>query len=185
MIKEICNCQKCNLCFNQRPLLDYENMKKHCQVFWVGLSAKRISDIELPLSPETNTGMIIRKIEESFNDVTFYKTNLVKCLPLTEHQKLRYPNEHEINCCFGHLLNEIHIISPKIIFLLGEKVYLTVEKRMEVKFDKWNGYEYSYKEIDGIYYIPLHHPSYIYVYKKKEIDNYICGVRKMIEHVLQ
>ena len=61
MIEQIRKCQKCGLCFNQKPLLDVE---KECQVFWVGLSAKRMrSDKELPLSPETNTGMLIQKIE--------------------------------------------------------------------------------------------------------------------------
>ena len=54
MIEQIRRCQKCGLCFNQKPLLDTE---KECQVFWVGLSAKKMeSDEEVPLSPETNTG---------------------------------------------------------------------------------------------------------------------------------
>ena len=38
MIEQIRRCQKCGLCFNQKPLLDTE---KECQVFWVGLSAKK------------------------------------------------------------------------------------------------------------------------------------------------
>ena len=53
MIEQIRRCQKCGLCFNQKPLLDVE---KECQVFWVGLSAKKKkSNKEIPLSPETNT----------------------------------------------------------------------------------------------------------------------------------
>lgn len=82
MIKQIRDCQKCGLCINQKPLLDTE---KQCQVFWVGLSAKKaITNTEIPLSPETNTGMVIQKIENSCCNVVTYKTNLVKCLPLTE-----------------------------------------------------------------------------------------------------
>ena len=85
MIEQIRRCQKCGLCFNQKPLLDVE---KECQVFWVGLSAKKKkSNKEIPLSPETNTGMVIQRIEEVCGEVTTYKTNLVKCLPLTEEQK--------------------------------------------------------------------------------------------------
>lgn len=92
MIEQIRRCQKCGLCFNQKPLLDVE---KECQVFWVGLSAKKKkSNKEIPLSPETNTGMVIQRIEEVCGEVTTYKTNLVKCLPLTEEQKLRYPNTY-------------------------------------------------------------------------------------------
>lgn len=119
MIEQIRKCQKCSLCFNQKPLLDLE---KDCQVFWVGLSAKKIKSYqETPLSSETNTGMLIHKIEKLCENVSFYKTNLVKCLPLTEQKKLRYPNRKEINCCFEHLVNEINTMSPKIVFLLGEK----------------------------------------------------------------
>lgn len=84
MIEQIYKCQKCSLCFNQKPLLDLE---KDCQVFWVGLSAKKIkSHQETPLSSETNTGMLIHKIEKLCENVSFYKTNLVKCLPLTEQK---------------------------------------------------------------------------------------------------
>lgn len=182
MVEQIRKCQKCDLCFNQKPLLDVE---KKCQIFWVGLSAKKVlSDIELPLSTETNTGMIIHKIEEACEEVVAYKTNLVKCLPLTEQKKLRYPNRNEIDCCFEHLQNEIHTMSPQIVFLLGEKVYSTVAKKMKIEFEKWNGFEYHYKQIEGIYYVPIHHPSYIHVYKRKKLQEYIDGVEKIINRLL-
>lgn len=182
MIEQIRECQKCNLCINQKPLLDTE---KECQIFWVGLSAKKVlTDGELPLSPATNTGMIIHKIEEKCNNVIAYKTNLVKCLPLTEQEKIRYPNINEIDCCFEHLLHEIQIMSPQIVFLLGEKVYSTVERKMQIKFKKWKDFDYYYKKIDGIYYVPIHHPSYIYVYKRKMIQNYINSIENVINQLL-
>ena len=182
MIEQIQKCHKCSLCFNQKPLLDVE---KECQVFWVGLSAKKVmSDVELPLSSETNTGMIIHKIEEGCEELIAYKTNLVKCLPLTEQQKLRYPNKNEIDCCFEHLLSEIHTMSPQIVFLLGEKVYSTIAKKMKIEFEKWNDFEYHYKKVEGIYYVPIHHPSYIYVYKRKRMQDYIDEVRKIINQLL-
>lgn len=96
MIEQIRKCQKCGLCKNQKPLLDIENIEKNCQVFWVGLSAKKISS-------DTNTGMVIHKIEEMYEDVSTYKTNLVKCLPLTNQKKIRYPNQKEIDSCFENL----------------------------------------------------------------------------------
>lgn len=182
MFEQIRKCQKCGLCFNQRPLLD---TKKECHVFWVGLSAKKIgSDMEIPLSPETKTGMIIQKIEEMCKEVITYRTNLVKCLPLSDQQKLRYPNKKEIDCCFEHLLSEVHEMAPRIVFLLGEKVYSSVGKHLKIEFEKWNDYEYHYKEFNGTYYVPIHHPSYIYVYKRKEIDSYIEGVEKILCQLL-
>lgn len=159
--------------------------KKNAKFFWVGLSAKKISsDTELPLSPETNTGMLIQKIEEMCEEVSTYKTNLVKCLPLTEQQKLRYPNRREIDSCFEHLISEIHTMSPKIVFLLGEKVYSSVGKHLKIEFEKWNEFEYHFKEYRGTYYVPIHHPSYIYVYKRKRMDEYIEGVEKIITQLL-
>ena len=182
MIEQIRKCQKCGLCFNQKPLLDTE---KKCQVFWVGLSAKKMaSDGEMPLSPETNTGMLIQKIEEICEEVSTYKTNLVKCLPLTEQQKIRYPNRKEIDSCFEHLISEIHTMSPKIVFLLGEKVYSSVGKHLKIEFKKWDEFEYHYKEYKGTYYVPIHHPSYIYVYKRKQMEEYIEGVKRIINQLL-
>lgn len=182
MIEQIHKCQKCGLCFNQKPLLD---KKKECQVFWVGLSAKKmVSDTEVPLSPETNTGMLIQRIEETCEEVITYKTNLVKCLPLTEQQKLRYPNRKEIDSCFEHLISEIHTLSPKIVFLLGEKVYSSVGRHLKIDFEKWDEFEYHYKEYKGTYYVPIHHPSYICVYKRKRMGEYIESVERIINQLL-
>lgn len=159
--------------------------KKECQVFWVGLSAKMAkSQDEIPLSPDTNSGMLIQKIEENLGDVSTYKTNLVKCVPLDEHNKLRYPSKKEIDCCFPNLLAEIKTLSPKIVFLLGEKVSASVGNHLDIKFDKWEGFDYSYKEQEGIFYVPIHHPSYIYVYRRKETDEYIRGIIKITEKLL-
>ncbi len=182
MIEQIRNCQKCGLCFNQKPLLDEE---KECQIFWVGLSAKKVnSDTELPLSPETNTGKIIQQVEKKCSKVITYKTNLVKCLPLTEKYKLRYPNKREIDCCYEHLINEIYAMTPKIVFLLGEKVYSTVAKKKKIMFERWREFEYYHKEIEGVCYVPIHHPSYIYVYKRKKIQSYIDGIERVINELL-
>ena len=182
MVEQIQKCQKCDLCFNQRPLLDSE---KECHVFWVGLSAKKMaSDSEMPLSPETNTGMLIQKIEEMCAEIVTYKTNLVKCLPLTVDQKLRYPNNKEIDCCFENLVNEINAMSPKIVILLGEKVYSAVARHFNINFDKWNKFDYNYKEINGIFFVPVHHPSFIYVYRRKSMNAYIKSIENVIKKLL-
>lgn len=182
MISQIKNCQKCKLCSNQQPILDRE---KQCEVFWVGLSAKKvISGEEIPLSPETNTGMLIQKIEELCEGVSTYKTNLVKCVPLNEQQKLRYPNNNEIDSCFDNLAMEIDHLSPKIVFLLGDKVASAVQKRLRIDFEKWNEFNYRYEEHEGIYYVPVHHPSYVYVYKRKKMDLYIQSIENIINALL-
>lgn len=183
MVEQIRKCQKCSLCLNQKPLLDSE---KECNIFWVGLSAKKmLSSSAIPLSPETNTGLLIQKIEEMCDGIITYKTNLVKCLPLTEQQRIRYPNKNEVDCCFENLTDEIHAMSPQIVFLLGEKVYSAVSQHFNIKFDKWNEFDYHYKEYDGIYFVPIHHPSYVYVYKRKKVDQYMSSIKRIIDSLLQ
>lgn len=182
MISQIKNCRRCNLCFNQEPLLD---KRQESQVFWVGLSAKKtLSDYEMPLSPNTNSGMVIKKIEEKIDGISTYKTNLVKCLPLNSQQKLRYPNKQEIDSCIINLQDEIRDISPNIVFLLGEKVSSSVSKYLNIKFDKWNKFNYYYEKHEGSYYIPIHHPSYIYVYKRKLIEQYTTNIEQLIRRLL-
>ena len=158
---------------------------KSCQVLWVGLSAKKVTcDDETPLSKSTNSGAIIHKIEESLNGVSTYKTNLVKCLPLDDHQKLRYPNRQEIDDCFCNLEEEISTLAPKIVFLLGEKVYSSVAKRYRLSFDRIDGFNYQFVRHDGVYYVPVHHPSYIHVYKRKFVDTYIQSLHDITQRLL-
>ena len=173
MLKKILNCKKCKLYSNQKPLLDIE---KKSEIMWVGLSAKEvISDMEGPLSIKTNSGKVLREIEEELKNKQAYKTNLVKCLPLNEENKIRYPTKKEIECCSEHLISEIKVISPKIIFLLGEKVYKAVAKKKKINLKKWNEFKYYYEKVEGIYYIPIHHPSYIHRTKKKICKNILIA----------
>ena len=182
MFENIKGCERCELCKNQCPLLD---KRRDCQIVWVGLSAKKTEkNDEIPLSPETNSGMLIKRVEELCSNVTTYKTNLVKCLPLDEQKKLRYPNNKEIDSCFVNLKNEIDELKPRIVFLLGEKVYSSVGKHLDIKFEKWNAYDYCYKEYERTCFVPIQHPSYIYVYKRRQIDDYVYGIERMIEHLL-
>ena len=174
MLESVRDCTKCKLCCNQKPLMD---KCSSCQVLWVGLSAKKItSDDETPLSKNTNSGAIIHRIEETLDGVSTYKTNLVKCVPLDDHQKLRYPNRQEIDDCFCNLDEEISTLAPRIVFLLGEKVYSSVAKRYSLTFERFDGFDYRYVKRDGVYYVPIHHPSYVHVYKRKQVDTYVQSI---------
>ena len=90
----------------------------------------------------------------------------------------------EMDICFDNLVSEINAMSPKIVFLLGEKVYSSVARHLHLDFEKWNDFEYHYTECNGTYYVPIHHPSYICVYKRKQMDDYIAAVEKMINELL-
>jgi len=177
-------CIACGLYMNQPPV--HENANK-AQIFWVGLSAVRFDEdvARLPLAPSTNSGALIKKIEEPLQEnFSIYKTNLVKCLPL-KGSKIRYPLKKEMERCYGNFEAEIDILKPSIVFLLGRQVASFVFKQhgyKDINFDK--NYDYSGIKVNNILYVPVHHPSYILVYKRKQLDNYINGLRKLCEEVL-
>ena len=155
-MNKIEKCKKCGLYKNQPPLLDEI---KESEIMWVGLSAKKVDNINEthPLANDTNTGEL--------NQHTFYKTNLVKCVPLNEKTKLRYPTTNEMEECLENLIYEISLVNPKVILVLGKQAYNFIIKKVKIK---------------NIFYIE--HPSYIYVYKRKEINSYIEKVKKLIEN---
>ena len=148
-------------------------------ILWVGISAKIGEE---PLSEATNTGKLVKQIEAACGKPG-YKTNLVRCPPVDENGKLRYPNQAEIDCCFKNLLAEIAEVKPKVVVLLGEKVCSTVEKKLNIKLKRWRGFEYFATEYNGIWYLPVQHPSYIYVYKRKETEKYVEKIAEAIEKV--
>ena len=171
-------CKSCELCNNQTPLI--QKCSK-ADIFWVGLSAVKISDSQdIPLSPNTNTGKLIHSIELFFQNKSFYKTNLVKCLPLA-NDKIRYPSAKEMTCCVSHLKDEIQLFKPKLIFLLGKQVATFVLREFGVLDYTLNeDFDYSSYAFGNTLFVPIHHPSFILVYKRKRLQEYIKSVEKII-----
>lgn len=111
----ILECRNCELCKNQEPMID---VAKSCDVMWVGISAKMTNfKDELPLDARTYSGKLIREIEKLAENVTFYKTNIVKC-PTLKNGKLVYPNKGNIDDCFPNFQKEIDRLKPKVISIL-------------------------------------------------------------------
>ncbi len=173
MLKELAKCRDCHLFLNQLPLID---KKAECDVMWVGLSAKKVKDLKknYPLEEDTNSGKIIKEIEDALPNVKYYKTNLVKCLPLDDKGKIRYPNNEEMNACINNLMKEIEYLKPKIVFLLGNNVAFFVEKYIRKNNINLN---INFKKIE--------HPSYIYIYKRKNKQNYINKLINDINDILR
>ncbi|HRH37753.1 MAG TPA: uracil-DNA glycosylase family protein, partial [Flavobacteriales bacterium] len=162
---------------NQEPLLD---TRTHADAMWVRLSAVAIGDGEdsEPLSASTRSGWLVSSIEAEFTpQVSFYKTNLVKCLPLHSTGKIRYPSGPEMDKCYHNLENEVAIFEPKLVFLLGKQVATFVGTRVfghEIGFT--SEFKYSAFQSAGTMYVPIHHPSFMLVYGRAMMLNYIAGV---------
>ena len=164
---KITKCNKCGISCNQKPLVD--NMRKS-DIMFLGISAKiKEKEDEMPLSENTNSGKLIKMIEERLleenNNLLCYRSNMVKCVPLNEKGKIRYPDNLEIENCIENLEYELNIVNPKVVVFLGR----LVEKHLKKKI-----MELGYNTIT------IYHPSYIYVYRKKEIEKYVEDSSKNI-----
>lgn len=179
LYKYIKSCNHCALCNNQRPILQQCD---RAEVFWVGLSAVKVSDSkDTPLSENTNSGKLINLIEIFIPNVNFYKTNIVKCLPL-KNGKIRYPVKNEMETCFSHLENEMDSLNPSLIFLLGKQVSEFVLNKYGIKeYSLNNNFEYISYKVGNYIFIPIHHPSYILVYKRKRLEDYIKSIKRIIK----
>lgn len=170
---------------NQYPALDHT---KASSVFWVGLSAVRFdeSSHKVPLSADTRSGELIAKIEAEFVDkISFYKTNLVKCLPLNvKTGKIRYPLRNEMSKCFPNLSSEIDTIRPKLIFLLGKQVsdFVLSEFNIDAK-NSPSDFEYPSYASGIVKFIPVHHPSYVLIYKRKFVEDYMSAINEHLQSI--
>lgn len=174
-------CRSCGLSIYQEPVFD---QFKRSNVFWVGLSAVQFQEGQekLPLSPLTASGALIHSIEASLKkQFSFYKTNLVKCAPL-QKDKIRYPVAHEMEKCFPNLLWELEHLQPTTVFLLGKQVGDFVLKKFGLSKPYFSDdFRYEVFQTGSTRFIPIHHPSYILVYKRKLITQYIDSLQNLIK----
>jgi DNA polymerase len=170
-------CKACGLYLNQLPLFDNY---KQSQIFWLGLSAVQVDDVKTttPLSSETASGNLISMIEKPYlRRLRFYKTNLVKCLPL-KNERIRYPIQNEMEKCFPNFESEIKELKPTIVFLLGKQVSNFIAKKYSIKLGTLSkNFKYESFVVNGITFIPIHHPSYMLVYKRKHLKKYISQIQ--------
>jgi uracil-DNA glycosylase family 4 len=173
-------CKACGLSVYQGPAFD-QFKKSH--IFWVGLSAVPFEEEEekLPLSPLTRSGSLVHSIEAPFRTrLSFYKTNLVKCAPLQE-EKIRYPLAHEMEKCFSNFEFELEHLRPKTVFLLGKQVADFVSRKLDLpKLTLSASYQYESVKLGRIRFVPVHHPSYVLIYKRKSLHDYVEGIQRII-----
>lgn len=146
-------------------------------VYFVGLSAKPKRE---HLDPETRTGNIIEQIISGLPSITAVKTNLVKIPPIDKQGNLRYPNQIEMQSGWYKLQDEMHRIPPIVMVTLGQQVSFYLRSQMGVQPAKPRlptdfSYE-SYLSQTQFKILSIHHPSFIYVYRRKHIRYYVENV---------
>ena len=174
-MKDITSCKNCELYKNQKPSV---SKIKQSDIMIIGISAQKNKDNKKfsPLDKDTNSGKFIDEIERSLSKETFYRTNLLKCAPLDNKEKIRYPKKEEYEKCFNNLEYEIKKIRPKIIITLGNKVSDFISKKFKISKEKYKKIKYNDMTI-----IHIDHPSYIMIYKRKNMDDYKNIILKLLD----
>ena len=154
-------------------------------VYFIGLSAKPNYD---HLSPQTNTGNIVEQIIHGLPDVTTVKTNLVKAPPLDQRGNLRYPNFSEMEQGWKELQNEMDQMFPNLLVTLGQQVSFFLRSRMGIQPAKpilpADFSSKTYLSQSEHHLLSVHHPSFVFVYRRRYIDNYVNNVVQSVSSLI-
>ena len=116
---DIKECTKCSLCKTRKNVVIGRGSGEPIVVF-VG---------EAPGESEDKKGMPfvgragqlldseILRIGLSYNE--YFICNEVKCRPLSQYGNNRKPTDSEVNACIGFLAEQINLLKPKVVVMLG------------------------------------------------------------------
>lgn len=175
--QSIVNCNKCKLCTNRTNIV-FGVGNKEADIMMIGEGPGADEDREGEpfvgkagqLMNKALTGLGIKREE-------IYIANIVKCRPPSN----RVPEQDEAEACLNYLRNQVILVKPKIIVLLGStalKNILGKEYSITAMRGKWI-------EQKGIYYMPTWHPAALLRDENKKIEfwNDLKEVRKKEEEL--
>ena len=160
--KSIENCQKCKLC-KMRNNIVFGAGKKDADLMFIGEGPGADEDEQ----GEPFVGKAGKLMDMAFTALGIkreevYIANIVKCRPPFN----RNPEQDEEQACLDYLRNQVILVKPKVIVLLGSialKNILGSEYGITASRGKWI-------EKKGIYYIPTWHPAALLRDETKKID---------------
>ncbi len=175
--QSIVNCNKCKLCTNRTNIV-FGVGNKEADIMMIGEGPGADEDKQGEpfvgkagqLMNKALTGLGIKREE-------LYIANIVKCRPPSN----RVPEQDEAEACLNYLRNQVILVKPKIIVLLGStalKNILGKEYSITAMRGKWI-------EQKGIYYMPTWHPAALLRDENKKIEfwNDLKEVRKKEEEL--
>ena len=160
--KSINNCNKCKLC-NNRTNIVFGCGNKNADVMFIGEGPGADEDLQgIPFVGKAGKlmDMAFEGIGIKREDV--YIANIVKCRP----PQNRVPEQDEADGCLNYLRNQVILVKPKLIVLLGStalKNILGKELSITACRGKWI-------EKKGIHYMPTWHPAALLRDESKKIE---------------
>lgn len=149
--KSINNCKKCNLCKTRNHIVIGEG-DIHTKIMLVA-EAPGYDEDQIGKPFVGKAGIILDEVLKKIGikREEIYISNIVKCRPPSN----RTPTDNEIFTCLDYLRNQVILIKPKIIVLLGNVALKSILGK-ELFITKSRG-KWVIKK--GIYYLPTWHPA--------------------------
>ena len=156
------DCNKCKLCTGRKNIV-FGVGNKNADIMFIGEGPGADEDIQ----GEPFVGKAGQLMNKAFEALDIkreevYIANIVKCRP----PQNRNPEQDEADACMDYLRNQVLLIKPKIIVLLGSvalKNILGEEYGITNSRGKWI-------EKKGIWYMPTFHPAALLRDDSKKID---------------
>ena len=160
--QSIVNCNKCRLCVNRKNIV-FGQGNKNADIMFIGEGPGADEDIQgLPFVGKAGKLMNMAFEGLGIKREEVYIANIVKCRP----PQNRVPEPDEAESCLNYLRNQVILVKPRIIVLLGStalKNILGKELSITASRGKWI-------EKKGIYYMPTWHPAALLRDENKKIE---------------
>lgn len=160
--ESIKGCSKCKLC-NGRTNIVFGTGNKEADLMFIGEGPGADEDAQgIPFVGKA--GQLMNRAFEGLgiNRDEVYIANIVKCRPPNN----RDPEQDEAIACLDYLRNQVILVKPKVIVLLG-RIALNNILGEEYKITASRG---KIIEKRGITYIPTWHPAALLRDESKKID---------------
>ena len=174
--KSILECKKCRLCTNRTNIVFGQGNKK-ARLMFIGEGPGADEDKQgIPFVGKAGQLMnnAFQALEINREDV--YIANIVKCRPPSN----RVPEDDEVQTCLNYLRNQVILIKPKIIVLLGSTALKNILGK-KYGITAVRGY---WMEKNGIKYMPTWHPAALLRDENKKIEFWqdLKEVKKYIDN---
>lgn len=166
------DCKKCKLCQGRHSIVFGEG-NKEANIMFIGEGPGADEDLQ----GEPFVGKAGKLMNMAFDILgidrkEIYIANIVKCRPPGN----RNPEQDEATACLDYLRNQVVLVKPRIIVLLGSialKNILGQEYGITASRGKW-------VEKRGIWYMPTWHPAALLRDETKKID-FINDLKLVLE----
>lgn len=160
--ESIKGCNKCKLCRTRRNIV-FGCGDKNADIMLIGEGPGADEDAQgIPFVGKA--GKLMDKALEGLGleREKLYIANIVKCRPPSN----RVPEEDEAEACLNYLRNQVILVKPKIIVLLGSTALKNIcGKNYGITVSRGNWIEKK-----GILYMPTWHPAALLRDENKKIE---------------